>query len=193
MRSLWRLFLYILGWTIKGSYPYHLKKCIVIAGPHTSSWDFIIGLGVRSKLHLQHIKFLGKASLFKGPFGFIFRKLGGYPVERDQHHNMVDQVVELFNSHDSFSLVLSPEGTRKKVERLKTGFYHIAKKAKIPIVMAGFDFLNKEFSFSDPFYPSDDESADFQHIYQFFGPLQGKIPELSMAHFLQTPFLKILP
>ena len=187
MRLLGSLFLSLLGWKVKGNFPYHLKKSIVIAGPHTSTWDFIIGLGVRSKLRLQHIKFLGKASLFKGPFGFIFRKLGGYPVEREQNHNMVEQVVDLFNSHDSFSLVLSPEGTRKKVNRLKTGFYHIAKKAKIPIVMAGFDFANKEFSFSKPFYPSDDETADFLHIYQFFAPLKGKISELGMAHFLQNP------
>jgi len=176
-----------MGWTLKGSFPYHLKKCVVIVGPHTSSWDFIIGLAFRSKLRLTNAKYLGKAELFKGPFGFIFRKLGGFPVERTEHHNMVDEVVQLFNSQASFVLVLSPEGTRKKVERLRTGFYHIAKKAGVPIVMTGLNFAKKQASLSEPFYPTDNEAADFQHIYEFYQNIKGKVPEQGMAHLLTTP------
>ncbi|MES2327963.1 MAG: 1-acyl-sn-glycerol-3-phosphate acyltransferase [Bacteroidota bacterium] len=187
MRLLWSLYLRLTGWTLKGSFPYHLKKCVVIVGPHTSSWDFIIGVAWRSRLRLTHAKFLGKAELFKRPFGFIFRKLGGFPVERSENHNMVDQVVNLFNSHDSFTLVLSPEGTRKKVDRLRTGFYYIAKKAGVPIVMTGLDFEKKQASFSEPFFTSDDEAADLQHIYQFYALIKGKKPEQGMAHLLTKP------
>ena len=188
MRVLWSLFLRLLGWTVKGSFPYHLKKCVIIVGPHTSSWDFIIGIALRSKLRLTDAKYLGKAELFKGPFGFIFRKLGGFPVERTEHHHMVNQVVQLFNTHDHFILVLSPEGTRKKVERLRTGFYHIAKKAGVPIIMTGFDFEKKQAFFSEPFFTTDDEAADFQHIFQFYAPIKGKIPEQGLAHLLTTHF-----
>lgn len=187
MRFLWSLYLRLTGWTLKGSFPYHLKKCVVIVGPHTSSWDFIIGVAWRSKLRLTHAKYLGKAELFKGPFGFIFRKLGGFPVERSEKHNMVDQVVELFNTHDSFTLVLSPEGTRKKVDRLRTGFYYIAKEAGVPIVMTGLDFAKKEASFSEPFFTTDNETADLRYIYEFYAPIKGKKPEQGMAHLIINP------
>ena len=141
MRPIWIFLLWITGWKIRGKFPYHLKKCVVIVAPHTSSWDFFLGLAVRSKLRLGFIHFLGKKELFDGPFGFLFRWLGGIPVDRFSSHNMVDQVVQKFKSEESFSLVLSPEGTRKKVERLRTGFYNIAQQAGVPLVMVGFDFL----------------------------------------------------
>ncbi len=186
MRLIWSLYLRLLGWTVKGSFPYYVKKCIVIVGPHTSAWDFVIGIAFRSKLQLTQAKYLGKAELFKGPFGFFFRSLGGYPVERSEKHNMVDQAAALFEGKDSFRLVLSPEGTRKKVERLRTGFYHIAQKAGVPIIMAGMDFSRKQVSFSGPLYPTGNEAADFQHIYEFYAPIIGKIPEQGMAHLLET-------
>ncbi len=182
MKQIWTLFLRLLGWTSKGSFPHHIKKCVAIVGPHTSSWDFIIGLAFRSKLGLTHAKFLGKAELFKGPFGFIFRKLGGYPVDRSENHQMVDQVVEHMNTKENFLLVLSPEGTRKKVERLKTGFYHIAKKTGVPIVMVAMDFSKKELVLADPFFPTDNEKADFQKIFRFYAPVMGKFPEKGLSH-----------
>jgi 1-acyl-sn-glycerol-3-phosphate acyltransferase len=99
---------------------------------------------------------------------------------------MVDQVVGLFNSHDKFVLALSPEGTRKKTERLRTGFYHIAKNAGVPIVMVGLDFGKKEVTFAEPFYTTDNEAEDFKKIITFFAPLQGKIPAYGMAQLLDT-------
>jgi 1-acyl-sn-glycerol-3-phosphate acyltransferase len=188
MRPFWNLCLRLLGWTIRGSFPYHLKKCVVIVGPHTSSWDFIVGLALRSQLRLNHAKYLGKAELFKKPFGFIFRKLGGFPVDRSQNQHMVDQAVALFNSHDHFILVLSPEGTRKKVDRLRTGFYHIAKKAGVPIVMAGMDYRKKQAAISEPFFPTADEAADFRHIYTFYAPMEGKRPAQGMLHFINATY-----
>ncbi len=185
MRLFWNLYLRLTGWSVKGTFP-HTKKCVVIVGPHTSNWDFILGLALRSQLHLHHFRFLGKKELFDGPFGFVFKKLGGVPVDRSASHNMVDQVVDLFNSEDTFALVVSPEGTRKKVERLRTGFYHIAKKAAVPIIMVAFDFGRKEAFFSAPFFTGEDEAADLQSILRFYAPVQGKVPEQGMAHLLKN-------
>jgi 1-acyl-sn-glycerol-3-phosphate acyltransferase len=183
----WNLFLWIKGWNVKGNFPYHLKKCVVIVGPHTSSWDFVIGLAFRSKLKLYHLHFLGKAELFNGPFGFFFRKLGGFPVDRFSNHNMVDQVADYFKSNDSFVLALSPEGTRKKVDRLRTGFYHIAQKAGVPIVMVGMDFTQKQLLIDEPFNLSENMEADLDKIIRFYAAIEGKIPEQGLHHLLKTP------
>ena len=191
MRVCWNLFLRLQGWTIRGEFPFHLKKCVAIMAPHTSSWDFVVGLAVRSKLRLYHLKYLGKDSLFKGPFGFFFRKLGGFPVDRSNKNNMVDQVVDLFNSRETLVLALSPEGTRKKVERLRTGFYHIAKKANVPIVMVGFDFTKKEISFAKPFYLTDDMEADLKFIIDHYAPMKGKVPSFGISHLQNNPNLSI--
>ncbi len=187
MRVCWNLLLQLQGWTIRGEFPYHLKKCVIIVAPHTSSWDFIIGLAIRSKLRLYHLKFMGKDSLFKGLFGRFLRKMGGFPVDRFNKNNMVDQVVDIFKQQDSFVLALSPEGTRKKVDRLRTGFYHIAKNAHVPIVMAGFDFGKKEVSFAEPFYCTDNMEADLHFIIRHYASLEGKIGSLGLGH-LQNSF-----
>ncbi len=184
MRLLWNLYLRLTGWAVKGSFPL-LPKSVVIVGPHTSNWDFVLGLAIRSKLHLHHFTFLGKKELFDGPFGFLFRKLGGFPVDRSGQHNMVDQVVELLQAHETFTLVVSPEGTRKKVDRLRTGFYHIAKKARVPVIMVAFDFGRRQVFFSPPFFPGNDEAADLRLTLEFYAPVAGKIPSQGMAHLLQ--------
>ena len=182
MRLFWKTYLWITGWKVQTNFPYHIPKCVIIVAPHTSAWDFVIGLAVRSVLKLQHVKYLGKAELFEGRFGFFFRRLGGYPVDRSGKHNMVDQVTELFGQHERFVLALSPEGTRKKVDRLKTGFYHIAKKAGVPIIMTAFDFEKKEVYFADPFYTGNDEEADIKKIIAFYAAVQGKKPAQGLSH-----------
>ena len=138
--------------------------------------DFPVGLAYRSILRINQARFLGKKELFDGPFGFFFRWVGGIPVDRFSKHNVVDQGVGVLASKEEIMIALSPEGTRKKVDRLRTGFYHIAKKAGIPIVMIGLDFEKRKVVVSEPFYPSDSEKNDFEHILQFFKPLKGKIP-----------------
>jgi 1-acyl-sn-glycerol-3-phosphate acyltransferase len=182
MRLIWKIYLSWTDWKVKGQFPYHLKKSIVIVAPHTSAWDFIIGVAIRSTQRLNHIKFLGKKELFRPPFGFLFRWLGGYPIDRSHGKNQVDQVVDLFNSNSEFSIALSPEGTRKRVDRLKTGFYHIAKKAHVPIVMAALDYKNHQVIWSEPFTTTDNQSADFNHILNFFRHIEGKIPDHGMMH-----------
>ena len=172
------------GWKAVGEFPPELKKAVVIVAPHTSSRDVTVCLAFRNILHLERIQFLGKQELFKPPFGFIFRKLGGIPVDRFHKTHFVDEVVKLFNEKDEFIIGLSPEGTRKKVDRLRTGFYHIAKKAGVPIVMLGLDFEHKQLIFAEPFYPGIDETGDFKHILRFFGPIKGRYPELGVGHLL---------
>ena len=171
-----------MGWKAVSPFPSQVKKYVAIVGPHTSSWDFIIGVLFRSALQID-AKFLGKEELFKGPFGFIFRWLGGYPVDRFQKSNMVDSVVSIFDSKDEFGIALSPEGTRKRVAKLRTGFYYIALKANVPVIMAGLDYKNKQAVFSEPMKLTGDQEADFEKIYQFYRPLTGKIPEYGMQHF----------
>ena len=139
----WKLCLRIAGWNTDIPFPHHIKKMVIIVAPHTSTWDFPLGLAYRSVCRMKNTRFLGKAELFKPPFGFIFRWLGGTPVDRKSKQNVVEQVAEQFNKHDGFILALAPEGTRKKVAALRTGFYFIAKAAKVPILMTGLDFENK--------------------------------------------------
>ena len=180
----WKNYLRRNHWQIIGTYPYHLPKLVVAVAPHTSAWDFILGLAVRSELKLQHVKFLGKQELFRPPFGFIFRWLGGIPVDRSGKRNMVEQVVDLFNANEKFSIVLSPEGTRAKVERLRTGFYHIALGAGVPIQMVGFDFGNRKIIWPEPFYPTGNFEEDTKKMLAFWGPIKGRDPGKSLEHLM---------
>ncbi len=171
-----------MGWKPLGEFPYHLKKYVIIVAPHTSGWDFIIGVLFRKSLRLEKARYLGKKELFDPPFGFLFRWLGGYPVDRSQNKNMVEEVVKIFNSHDEFGIALTPEGTRVRVDKLKTGFYNIAKRANVPIVMVGLDFENKRAVLSPPFHTSENQQADVEHILKFFRPIKGKHPEKGLGH-----------
>lgn len=182
MRFFWKLYLKLEGWKATNDFPHHLKKAVVIVAPHTYWKDFVIGIAIRSVVKIKHAKFLGKEELFHGPFGFIFRWLGGTPVDRFSKHGVVDQVVDKFNKADNLIIALSPEGTRKRVDKLRTGFYHIAKKAGVPIVMAALDYSKKEVWFSEPFYTSDDEADDFRKIIEFFAPVKGYYPEKGLGH-----------
>jgi len=168
---------YILGWKISKSYPKYLKKYVIIAAPHTSWQDFPIAIIAKFSVGLP-ANYIGADYLFKPPFGFFFRGLGGTPVDRSKSNNLVQQIVDIFNSRDQFILAMSPEGTRQKVAKWKTGFYFIAKGANVPIVMATLDFEHKDFRFSEPYYLTDDMEADFKHFYNFFKNVKGKIPEL---------------
>lgn len=182
-RFFWQLIFKWKGWTIEGEFPHHLPRVILVVAPHTNNIDFFLGLATRSIARINGCKFLAKAELFKPPFGWLFRSLGGIPVYRDAKRNMVDQVVEIFNRHEHFLLALSPEGTRKRVDRLKTGFYHIASQARVPIVLVAFDYGNKKIVFAPPFLPQD-EKEDMDKIIRFFAPIKGKTPENGMGHFL---------
>jgi 1-acyl-sn-glycerol-3-phosphate acyltransferase len=172
------IFTRILGWKLVGDFPKHLKKYVVIAAPHTSFKDFPIAILARNSSG-EKVNFIGKNSLFKGPFGFIFRSLGGIPVNRSQSSNMVDAIIDIFETKEEFRLGISPEGTRKKVAAWKTGFYYIAKGAKVPIVMATLDFENKQIKFSEPYETTSNKEKDFEYFHTFFKGVKGNHSELS--------------
>ncbi|MGC6430642.1 MAG: 1-acyl-sn-glycerol-3-phosphate acyltransferase [Jejuia sp.] len=183
MRQRLAKFIYykLLGWQVDGHYKIlqeELKKAVIIAVPHTSWHDFYISVLVRTVLGIK-VNFIGKKELFVFPFGYFFRVLGGRPIDRKNKHNKVKAIAQLFKENENFKMALAPEGTRKKVEKWRTGFYYIAREAKVPIVMFTLDFENKKNTFCKPFYPTDDIEADFSFMQNFYTDVKGKIPEYS--------------
>jgi len=172
IKLLGRFFLKIIGWKVAGDFPYHIKKKIILAAPHTSNWDFPIGILIRTQLAVP-IKFIGKASLFKPPFGWIFRWLGGIPVDRTKSTNFVDATVTQINSFDELTILISGEGSRRKVDRFKTGFYYMAHLAQIPIIPMLLDADNKEFRFLDPYYPTGNADVEIKELENMFKGIKG--------------------
>lgn len=178
MHSLSRiLYFKVLRWKLVGEFP-NLDKCVVAVVPHTHWLDFFLGLLIRKVIN-KEINYIGKKSLFKPPFGWFFRWTGGAPIDRSKNSNTVDSVAQIFNERKIFRFALAPEGTRKKVSALKTGFYHIAKKAEVPIVLVAFDFGKKEIKIAEPFHPTEDIQKDFRDIRAFFKDVKGRVPEYS--------------
>lgn len=172
-----KFILKLIGWKNIVSYPLHnLDKYLVIVIPHTSNWDFPLGLLSRAAIN-EDIKYLGKDSLFRFPFGFLFRWLGGYPVVRSKSTNYVETVVNLFNSKKRFAVCIAPEGTRKKVDKLKSGFYYMAHGANIPLILCSFDWKKKEIKYSEPFYTSGNYESDLPKIMKYFDGVEGKNPD----------------
>ena len=133
----------VLGWKLVGSFPSHLDKCVIIVVPHTSWVDFFLGLLIR-RVWNEQINYVGKKSLFKAPYGWFFRWMGGAPVDRSKNSDTVSATAEVFKKRKKFRLTLAPEGTRKKVTKWKSGFYYIAKAAEVPILLIAFDFGKKQ-------------------------------------------------
>jgi 1-acyl-sn-glycerol-3-phosphate acyltransferase len=173
----------LAGWKLSGNIPFHLKKAIVIVCPHATWVDFPVGLGVRSVLK-RKIYFWGKKELFNNSFGWLFRILGGYPVDRSKHSNLVDSIVDIYQQKDEFLAVLAPEGTRKDVQELKTGFYYISLLAKVPIVMVGFDYVNKRIMVNEPFTPTGDFEKDKIKIAEFYQTVPG-VQKSWIANYLK--------
>lgn len=171
----------ILGWQVVGNTNMSkntIKKAILIAVPHTSWHDFYIGVLLRAVVQVK-TNFIGKKELFIFPFGLFFRVLGGVPINRSSNENKVDAIANLFNEKEEFRMAMAPEGTRGKVQTWRTGFYYIAKKANVPIIMFSLDFQNKQNLISEPFYPTDDIEADFKFMHHFFDGVKGKVAKFS--------------
>lgn len=170
-----------LGWSLKGNVTMSkdtVKRAVIIAAPHTSWHDFYIALLMRQVIGIKS-NFVAKKELFRWPFKHYFKAIGGAPLDRRPGQNKVEAIAKLFKGREEFRLALSPEGTRKKVEQWKTGFYYIAKKANVPIIMFTFDFEHKQNKISEPFYPTDDIEADFNHMRSFFEGVKGKVASYS--------------
>lgn len=173
-------FLYKLwGWKITGHYPKEVKKKMLVVVPHTSIMDFFVGILAKVMLD-DDIKFVGKSTLFKGPLGWFLKHCGFVPVDRTQNTNFVQAVAEEFHKREKFTMGLAPEGTRKRVEKLKTGFYYMAKAANAPVFPVTFDYKNKEIHFGPKFEFTDNVEEDLSLVYEYFRGVQGYKPEYSI-------------
>jgi 1-acyl-sn-glycerol-3-phosphate acyltransferase len=170
------IFFRIMGWKIVGTIDEKVKKCVMAVIPHTSNFDFFLGLFTRGIINLK-MHFVGKKELFVFPFGYYFRSIGGAALDRTGGKNNVDATVDVFNSRDEFRMAIAPEGTRKKVAELKTGFYFIAHKANVPIIPVAFDYGKKEINIGKPFYTTGDYNEDMKVFLQHFKGVKGKFPE----------------
>ena len=158
-----------LGWKIVGPRP-AVPKALWVVAPHSTNWDFPIGLWIRHEVGV-YIGFLAKSSLFNWYSGWLFRALGGTPVYRSRSNNLVDGVAETFARHPVLHVAITPEGTRSDVGKLKTGFYFMALKADVPLVLVGFDWTRKTIVLSEPLHPTGDYQGDMLPFYQFFSAL----------------------
>ena len=165
-------FLKALGWRVEGETP-SIRKFVIIAAPHTSNWDFPITLAVAFALKVK-IYWMGKAAMFRWPFGGLLRWLGGIPIDRSRSHNVVDQSVQAFQERDHLIMVVPPEGTRKKVSYLKTGFYHIARGAGVPIVLGFLDYRRKAGGIGPTFFPTGRIEEDMLQIRAYYATITGK-------------------
>ena len=161
----------LIGWRTRGE-PLDHQRCVLIGAPHTSNWDFPLMLMVVLKLKLR-VFWMGKHTLFPFPFGWFMKWLGGIPIDRSAAHNVVSQTVQKFAEHDELIVLVPPEGTRKKVEKWKTGFYHIAHNASVPILLGYVDASKKEAGFADFFTPTGNLELDFEEIMAFYKEKKG--------------------
>ena len=175
MRGLAYSFMKVFGWRLEGRLP-DVNKLVVIAAPHTSNWDLPVLLSVAFALKTKAC-WLGKHSLFRWPFGFLFRWMGGIPVYRSASQNVVAQSVEMFRNSEKLILTIPPEGTRSKVSHWKTGFYYIALGAEIPIAMAFIDYGRKASGVGPTLYPTGNIEADMEIIRDFYINVTAKYPD----------------
>lgn len=184
--SLMQFILKKSGWRFDNRLPQLPEKCVICVAPHTSNWDFIWGEVATRSVGIK-AQFLMKSTWFFFPLGYLFRSLGGIPVERKSHHNHVtDSVVETLNNCDSLAIAVTPEGTRSRNAHWHSGFLHIAHEAHVPVVLGYFDYKNRIVCLHDTlFTPSGDTQADMRLIKQFYSTHgSAKYPEKFTAEKL---------
>lgn len=169
-----KLIMRLIGWRVDGKLP-DLPKFVLIGAPHTSNWDFLLFLGVIFSLR-ANVRFMGKAEIFRSPLGWFFYYCGGVPVDRKKSTGLVEQMVKACNESEHFILTIAPEGTRHYVSDWKHGFYHIARGAGIPIVVAIVDGKHKEVRIGQVFHPTDNLEADMKTIKGIFDGVVGINP-----------------
>lgn len=170
---------WLTGWKVQGAFPKDLKKAVIVAAPHTSNWDFPLGLGTRSIGKISS-SFMIKDSWIKMPVvGVMIKAMGGVAVDRSQNKKirMTEATIHEYNKRDQFIICIAPEGTRKKVEKLKTGFWHIAKEANVPLVPVSFDYATKTVFWNAPIYVSENKDSDIEALKSIYRQYKGKFPE----------------
>ena len=171
-KALGLLTLKLLGWRVEGEIPAK-PRMVAIVAPHTSNWDFAVGIAARYALRLD-ASWLGKHTLFRPPFGGIMRRWGGVPVDRSAAHNVVAQTTATFSSRPRVFLVIAPEGTRKQVSRWKTGFWHIAKGAGVPILPIAFDWGSRVIHILPAFTPRENVDEDVAELQSKYSGIRGR-------------------
>ena len=177
LRAISIVILKILRWRARGGELPH-QKFVLIGAPHTSNWDFPLMLMVVLKLRLR-VFWMGKHTLFPFPFSGLMKWLGGIPINRSASHNVVRETVRQFKENKDLVVLVPPEGTRSRVAKWKTGFYHIANMAEVPILMGYVNAEKKEAGFADFFYPTGDVEGDLEKIREFYHPIKGLIADNS--------------
>lgn len=167
--------MWLFGWRVESEIT-PPAKCIVVGHPHTSTWDFPLFVFTLWILQID-MQWVGKQSLFQGPFGWLFRALGGLPVDRSGGQNTVQSVVDLFASRDSLMLGIAPSGTRDSGQYWRSGFYHMAHAAKVPLVLGSIDFKRRSGRFLGMIEPTGDIEADMARIRTLFAGVEGRNPE----------------
>lgn len=162
----------VLGWSFEGAIP-EVAKAVVIVAPHTSNWDFFVGVAGMFALGLR-VEFLGKSSLFVWPLGPVMRWLGGIPVDRTVSRGVVEVTARELEARDRMILALAPEGTRGPVSRWRSGFYHIARRAGVPIVPVSLDYRRRVIRLGGGFEATGDLEADLGRLRTFFEGVEGK-------------------
>lgn len=178
MKWLCQLYLKLIGWKIGSTLDPAIKKCVLVAAPHTSNYDYLISLATLYSGGIK-VRFLAKDSLFKFPLGIIMRASGGIPVDRSKHTNMVEAMIHMFEQSEELILMIPAEGTRSFVKEWKSGFYHTAMGAKVPIAMGYLDYGKKVSGYGDLFYPTGDYKKDLTDIQNFYRQFTARHPEKS--------------
>ena len=171
-RRPFRAAVHLSGWRLEGELP-DLPKLVLIVAPHSSWWDGIWGLLFKVALGTD-ITFMAKRELFRWPLGGLLRRLGGVSIERRVAHDVVDQMVARFQSRERLWLGIEPEGTRKAVTKWKSGFWHIARAAGVPVLPGYFDYPRKVIGLGPVFHPTADKDADLAALRAFYAPFRGK-------------------
>ena len=177
LRALARFGLWVAGWKIEAGPPETVRKCMVIGGPHTSNWDYVLFLVCILVLRMD-VKVMVKDNVYRWPIRWLCRWAGVIPVNRRQSNTVVRQMGRLFEDQDDLMIIITPEGTRSKVARWKTGFYHIAKSADVPVLLAYLDYSRKRAGFGPCVYLSDDMDADIADMQAFYAPITPRHPHL---------------
>jgi 1-acyl-sn-glycerol-3-phosphate acyltransferase len=172
VRRFFTWFLGVCGWRLVGEFP-NVSRLVFVAAPHSSWWDGLWGLMFKVALGLD-ASFMAKRELFVGPLGWLLRRMGGIPIERSAAHGVVEQMVERFEKREKLWLGIAAEGTRKSVQKWKTGFWHIARAANVPIMTVYFHYPEKTVGIGPLFYLTDDVAADVARIREFYRPWRGK-------------------
>lgn len=175
MQKIAQFILKMIGWKYEALTP-DFDKCIIVVAPHTSNLDFLMGKIAYTALG-RNANFVIKKEWLKGPIGFILKKMGGIGVDRSKANRFTDEIAEIYRTRDKFSMAITPEGTRKRNAKWKKGFYHIAMKAQVPIVLVKIDYKEKYLGLFEVFTPTGDEHADLKTIQQKYRTVTARHPE----------------